>query len=265
MPVGHASDAVRASLFALAVLALASPAQADDDTAKALEGAIEDFEFGEHAAAEKKLFALLNPIKLTSAEDVILARQYLGACYFLLDQRPKSESEFAKILVLDADHKLDPEVFSPALVQFFEDVRSRTGVGLKKQPPPPPDVKDPLTTVPVRDPVVAAPATPSSGKPPFALAFVPFGIGQFSNHHPVRGTLFAVGEVGLFTAAIISYTSFQALGHTDARGAFQVDDAADQGTASTLQSVFLGTLWAGVGLAAIGIAEAVISYPGDNE
>ncbi len=243
-------------------VALAAP-----DAAAQLKSAIEDFEFGEHGVAEKKLFAILNPIQLTSAEDVILARQYLGACYFLLDQRPRAEAEFAKILVLDAEHKLDPEVFSPALVQFFEDVRQRTGVTLKKDPGAAP-IATPAPSPAADLGDVRAPAelkTDVSHKPPLGLAFVPLGVGQFNNRQPLKGTLFAVSEVGLITTALITYGMFQGLGRTNSRGDFEVTDPADQSKAEGLQSVFLGTLYAGIGIAAVGIVEALVSYPGDPE
>lgn len=249
------------------VLSGPSVAVAAPDVAGQLKSAIEDFEFGEHGVAEKKLYALLNPIQLTSAEDVILARQYLGACYFLLDQRPRAEAEFAKILVLDADHKLDPEVFSPALVQFFEDVRQRTGVTLRKDAPPPSATPSPSPS-PSSDGAVTPPVevrTDVVHKPPLGLAFVPLGVGQFNNRQPVKGTLFAVSEVGLITTALVTFGMFQGLGHTNSRGDFEVDDPADQSKAEGLQSVFLATLYAGIGIAAVGIVEAIVSYPGDPE
>lgn len=237
-------------------------AHATPDVAVELKSAIEDYEFGEHGAAEKKLFGLLNPIQLTSAEDVILARQYLGACYFLTNQRPRAEAEFAKILVLDAEHKLDPEVFSPALVQFFEDVRQRTGVALRKDPTPTPAP----TPSPGPGSVIVEPKPDLVlHKPPLGLAFVPLGVGQFNNRQPIKGTLFAVSEVALITTALVTYGMFQGLGETNPSGAFEVTDPNDQSKAEGLQSVFLATLYAGIGIAAVGIVEAIVSYPGDPE
>ncbi len=261
MSLGLAPPIVRHLLRLWIALSVPSVAVAAPDTSAQLKGAIEEFEFGEHAAAEKKLFPLLNPIQLASAEDVILARQYLGACYFLLDQRPRAEAEFAKILVLDAEHKLDPEVFSPALVQFFEDVRQRTGVTLRRADPSPPPSPSPSPSAAGPPLVLTVPPA----RPPLGLAFVPFGVGQFNNHQPVKGALFAVSEIGLVATAITTFVMFRGLGETNASGAFEVTDPADQSRAESLQSVFLATLYAGVGIAAIGIVEAVVSYPGDAD
>jgi hypothetical protein len=251
------------TIFA-ALLAVAGTTQ---DVAQQLKTAIEDFEFGDHAAAAKKLAGLLEPIRLESAEDVIVARQYLGACYYLLDQRPQAEAEFAKILALDPEHELDRQVFSPALVQFFEEVRTRTGLALRK--PQDPQKKDPpVATAP---PALTAP-TPESAqaKPPLALAFVPFGIGQFNNHHPVRGVIFSVSEAGLFGTALASFLMFQSvIGQYEENRNGQIvfpdtmkgNDDADR--ARSLQTVYLTTFYIGLGVLAAGVIEAVISYPGD--
>ncbi len=245
-----------AALLIAGLVATAAPANVE----ATLKSAIEDFEFGEHATAEKKLFGLLNPIQLPSAEDVILARQYLGACYFLLDQRPKAESEFSKILVLDPEHKLDPQVFSPALVQFFEEVRVRTGVAMKKAPE---DEKKPPPLTDATKPKIHSDLNLSPPpKPPLGLAFVPFGVGQFNNRQALKGALFLTVEGGLFATAVGSFVSFNGLGTTLPDGSFQVSPA-DKETAATLQSVYLATFYAGLGVLAIGVIEALISYPGD--
>jgi tetratricopeptide (TPR) repeat protein len=235
-----------------------------------LEAAIEDFEFGEHAAAAKKLEGVLDPLRLESAEDVILARQYLGACYFLLERRPLAEAEFAKILALDPEHKLDPEVFSPALVQYFEEVRVRTGLALRPRRAPPTETEPgpgrgppPTATPGPEDPPVRTlpvPLPPDNG--PLALRFVPFGVGQFANRHSIRGALFATAEVGLFATAGATWAMFQGLKVGDQGGRAVFADQDDANRASTLQSIYLTTFYAGLAVVAIGIVEAVLSHPG---
>jgi hypothetical protein len=277
--LGLAPPIVRHLLPLWIALSVPSVAVAAPDTSAQLKSAIEDFEFGEHAAAAAKLRTILEPPKLSSKEDLIVARQYLGACYHLLDEKEKAKAQFSLLLALDPKHKLDPEVFSPAVVAFFEQVRDEAGFSLegessgrtaaelppkKKRPPSDPDgaagdvVKK---NEPKLDVVRPAPKSP----PTAALAFVPFGVGQFNNHQPVKGALFAVSEVGLIATAITTFVMFRGLGETNASGAFEVTDAADQSRAESLQSVFLATLYAGVGIAAIGIVEAVVSYPGDAD
>jgi len=40
---------------------------------------------------------------------------------------------------------------------------------------------------------------------------VPFGIGQFNNRHPIRGTLFAASEAALFGTAVATFAMFNSL------------------------------------------------------
>lgn len=241
--------------LAATILSLALAVHAAPGAGANLRAAIDDFEFGDHAVAAQKLEKLVNPISLDSAEDIIVARQYLGACYYLLNQRPRAQGQFSMLLALDGSHKLDPEVFSPALVQFFEDVRTQTGIALKPKPkkaPPKPKT------------VVVTPPPPVGDPPPFGLAFVPFGVGQFNNQHPIRGALFAVAEVGLFATSLATGLMFQGIPKTTGpRGEAIFGSQDDADRAATLQSIWIATLWSGVGVMALGIVEALISYPGD--
>lgn len=247
-------------MSAYLLLTLALVAQAGDSPEAIFRSAIEDFEFGEHAQAAGKLRSVLEPIKLKAREDLIVARQYLGACYHLLNDRQSAKREFALLLALDPNHQLDPEVFSPALVQFFEEVRAEAGLKdgqktvLAPPPPPPPPVRTPPPP-----PQVVTPA-PADHSPVWSL--VPFGVGQFANHHPVKGTIFAVGEVGLLGAALGTFLAFEGLkiDGPDGTTAFR---AEDEDSARTLQTAYLVTFWGGVALVAIGVVEALLSYPGD--
>jgi hypothetical protein len=254
------------ALALLLGLALAGVPSAPTSVEAELRSAIDDYEFGEHAQAAKKLVRLLEPLRLTRAEDVILARQYLGACHFLLDDRTRAESEFAKTLALDPEHKLDPGVFSPAIVQFFEDVRARTGLGLRprEEPRPSPPPSPAPSPAPTPPPAVGPPAPVP---PALALAFVPFGVGQFANAQPVKGVAFAVVEVGLFVTAAAAFVTFQGLQcpptecAPDPRGAAVFRNVEEASRASTAQSVALATFYAGLGVAVFGIVDALVSRP----
>lgn len=257
-----------ASFVALSLLAAAA-----DRPEAIFKSAIEDFEFGEHYQASEKLRSILEPPKLSSREDLIVARQYLGACYHLLGDKMKAKQQFTMLLALDQKHKLDPEVFSPALVEFFEEVRREVGIEAVHEPEredPPPKREDRENrenreNKNAAEVTVEKPLPEVKSKPPIALAFIPFGVGQFSNRQPVKGAMFAVGEVGLFATAAISYAMLGGLKLDNSlcppSGLCVAED--DRGKASTLQTLYLTTFWSGVGLAAIGVIEALISYPGD--
>lgn len=244
-------------LFSLALVA-----QVEPGPEAVFRSAIEDFEFGEHAQAAAKLRSVLEPIKLQAREDLIVARQYLGACYHLLNDRQAAKKEFALLLALDPDHQLDPEVFSPALVQFFEEVRAEAGLknGQKtvlEAPPPPNRIIAPPPPPP--PPLLTAPA-PVDHSPAWSL--IPFGVGQFANHHPVRGVLFAVGEVGLLSTALGTFLAFEGL-KVEGPGGTTAFRPEDEDAARTYQTAYLVTFWGGVALMGLGVIEALLSYPGD--
>lgn len=254
------------STLIIVTLVMAAPAPE-----AVLQSAIEDFEFGEHGAAADKLSAILEPGVMESKENVIVARQYLGACYHLLGKKDQARTQFSMLLALDASHRLDPAVFSPALVKLFEKVRAETGLALKEPPPPPPppqeqvNVPPPPPSVPKVVMPVPDPYEPHSP----ALSLIPFGAGQFANQHPVRGALFAAAEVGLLATAIITFAKFESLKveRIDGLTGERIDVRflpKDVDTANQLQSVYLATFWTGIAVMAAGIVEALISYPGDD-
>ena len=102
-----------------------------------------------------------------------------------------------------------------------------------------------------------------------AISLVPFGVGQFANEHPVRGALFAVGEVGLLATALTTFLMFESLKikRVDANTGEVLSVEflpADADKARDLQTAYLVTFWTGVVVMAAGIVEALISYPGDD-
>ena len=250
---------------ALLILHLALALPATDSPEQIFKSAIEDFEFGEHAAAAGKLRSILEPVRLANPEDVIVARQYLGACYHLLDDLNGARKEFSLLLALDPDHRLDPEVFSPAVVQFYENVRAEAA----PEPPPPPAPPPPIVEPP--PPTVETEVV--TGRYPAALGLIPFGVGQFLNYHPVRGSIFAVLEVGLLAtcgATFGLYSSRRSAAIRDGHATESTDglmfnpgfedEASDL---RRLQTVAYVALWTGLAAVVAGVIEALISYPGD--
>ncbi len=95
-------------------------------------------------------------------------------------------------------------------------------------------------------------------KPPLALAFVPFGVGQFANHAPVKGTAFLVGEVAAFTTFGVTLGMFESEKLPGSGGMFQGGAFRDTSKAQGLETAYLVSFWTGVALAAAGVVDAVI-------
>lgn len=221
-----------------------------------LERAVEAYEFGEHAEVVRLLEGLLDPLQLQARADVVRARAYLGAGLVLLGRDTEARTCFSLLLALAPHHELDPATFAPKVVRTFEAVRRASGLAALGARPPPPPPKDAPPLPPPSTATLPAAAKP---EPSIAVAFVPFGVPQFVQGHPVRGTLFAVTEVGLFVAAALSFTAFEGLKQSD--GTFALEDVDN---AETLQAAYLTTFWSGVGVAALGIVDALLSHPGES-
>jgi hypothetical protein len=248
-------------------LLLAAPAAPEDRLASAVEA----FEFGEHERAVRILSALLDPIALDDRASVLRARAYLGAGQVLLGREERARETFSLLLALEPNHRLDAAVFPPQVMEVFREVRRASGLDVLQPPseetraPPPdetstpaPDAAHERTGGPPPLPRVPT-ALPPPPAPSPALALVPFGVGQFANGHPVRGAAFASAELGLFATALASFVAFEDLKARD--GTFE---ARDVGQAETLQTAYLATFWTGVGVAALGIVEALVSHPGER-
>lgn len=97
------------------------------------------------------------------------------------------------------------------------------------------------------------------GLAPLALAFVPFGVGQFANHSPVKGSLLLGGEVAAFATAGVALWRFESSKIPGSGGLFEGGRFRDPAAAASLQSVYLTAVWTGVALAAVGIVEALVN------
>jgi len=94
--------------------------------------------------------------------------------------------------------------------------------------------------------------------PPLALAFVPLGVGQYANRSPVKGTLLLAGQAGAFATFGWALSRFEAQKLPGSGGLFQGGRFEDPAAAATMQKTYLTAFWVGVGLVAVGIADALI-------
>jgi hypothetical protein len=92
-----------------------------------------------------------------------------------------------------------------------------------------------------------------------AWAFLPFGVGQFANDSPVKGTLFCVAETLAFATFAASLGAFEAdklSGPLFGGGTFR-----DPELAKKLELTYLITFWTGIALAVVGIVDAIVFRP----
>jgi hypothetical protein len=226
-------------------LVFAAPGVSADSPRDELREARNLFIYQDYLRATEQLRALLYPVvRLSAQEDVLAAREFLGASLWYLGKRDEATEQFTLMLVLEPTHSLDPFQHVPEMVEFVDALREKLvaeGAIAPKDPALPP-TETPPKTLRVRKETVH--------HQPFVTAFVPFGVGQYTNGDTGLGTVFLVSEVVTLSAAIASY--FLIL---DTR----VDDPE---RARQFTTAFWVSQGAFLGLVAGGIVEAVVSYRG---
>lgn len=195
--------------LALLILTQATdPAAIEDD----LRRARNEYAYGNYDAAIDKLHALLYPMRLSTDEQVIEARQYLALSYYLTDHLPQAKEELAKLLFLNPDYELDPFSVAPPVVELFESLRRDLKTELDQirrqrfeQKRSQKDMAGILRTVELR-----------TKERSDVASFLPFGVGQFQNGDTGWGVFFAAAEAALIAANIGAYLTALSMNHYDA-------------------------------------------------
>ncbi|NOZ85668.1 MAG: tetratricopeptide repeat protein [Deltaproteobacteria bacterium] len=167
-------------------------------------------QYGEYGDAISQLVELLYPVRLDRREDANKARELLGVCYFYVGDLDKSRYEFIELLKMDPNHHLDPLLYPPPLVEFFDSIRTEIAEELKR-------IKEErLAEERKRKKKEEARKKAAkkaekvyierhSKKNSLPLVFVPFGVGQFQNNDLTKGFAVLGGETALLALNIISY------------------------------------------------------------
>lgn len=205
-----------------------------------------NFRFQDYAAAEVLLNSLLHPdVLLKDPDEVLKAREYLGACYYWLGNEKRMEEEFTALLILAPHHRLDPFYYPADLIERLDRLRGRLAElrvihleGREGRGDEKPDCVVPKETVVRRSRWVS---------------FVPFGVGQFQNGDTVKGALFLTGEVLALGTNVGSYVAAERL-----RGADGFYSASSARTARTLRVVQYASLGVLAGLVLWGVLDATL-------
>jgi len=184
-----------------AILALAAAALPPD-----LKRARDRFEFGAWADSAAIVRQYLAAHPEPAEADALAAQQILGISEWHLGDRNQARSAFVSLLSIDPEHKLDPFLVPPAIVEFFEDVkreheptlrplRERRRV-LKEQERLAEEARRRLFA---EERARSGPATKivKVQERSYILNWMPLGAGQFQNGHRAKGTAIAAAELVL--------------------------------------------------------------------
>ena len=175
-----------------------APAAAAEDTAEfaltAYAAAVNAFKYQDFDSAIPQFRALIYPKMRLDQKREWKAREYLGAALWWQGEAKQAADEFTALLVRNPQTVLDPSVYPPKMISDFDGLRTnlvRLGVLTADQAPRPPEQRD------------LPPAEPA----PLPLMFFPFGVGQFANQEPAKGTALLVVEAALGAVSATYYVN----------------------------------------------------------
>jgi hypothetical protein len=244
------------SMFKILAVFILLSAGAPRDPSESLQEARNLFLYQDCERAVPLLEALLYPqVRLIQPEQEQQAREYLGACRWWRQDLQGADAEFTALLLKKPAAALDPFYYPPEMVSHFGALRARLqaqGV-LPGREPPPPQPTPPKPEVKVVEKVRVV------RERPLYPVFLPFGVGQFANDQPVKGALFATGEVLALAANLTSYLVIESLRGPDGYFSPQRFQEARAlrvvlyASAGTLGALYLG-----------GVVDAWLNHRGDS-
>lgn len=175
--------------------ALASPSQ-ELDRAKA------QYKSGEYQKAVDTLRPQLYPrARLTDPSELLDAHELLGVAYFYLGKQDLAYAEFLAVLKLDPNRELDPVENSADVYAFFEAIKrenQKTLELIRKQK----EIEEAKKKRPSRQITIVREYHPQETW----RNWVPFGVGQYHNGQPGKGTVFLAVQAGTLALSVGAFT-----------------------------------------------------------
>lgn len=171
-----------AIVAAAAAIAQASPAQE-------LNAARDAFAKRDYVTAYPVLNALVHPReRLARADDLVEAYAMLGSCLVELGRTDEAIPEFTHALRLQPERQLTTGFYQDPEIKVFDDTKAKIAAENKA-------IEDAKKLAALADTVARIESSQTFIEVhPYSRNFVPFGAGQFQNHMPIRGVLFAASE-----------------------------------------------------------------------
>jgi hypothetical protein len=213
MPTGPAFAAAIAALLLGATSAVARSPATDLEKGRAL-----------YAADYEAALAVLDGVTLEAGATVsqrVAALELQAFALYLLGHADEARNVWVELLGLDPKHALDPVYVSPDLITFFGRVPPPAP---EEAAPPPAPVLEKASGPP--PPPVQPPAAPPPRGCGNWLCLIPFGVGQYANGRPIKGTIFALSEAAFLGLNISLYWANKV--EIDTYGYYRDPAAADR-------------------------------------
>jgi hypothetical protein len=242
---------VRRALTSLALaLALCHGRAAQATPGQELEQARQEFRSARYADSIIVLSGLLYPqSRLADPAQLAEAHLLLGVAYFETGRLEPASRELESALFLDSTLTMDPNLFSPEAVKFFDkekeelarkarDDAERARLAHEAQ-----RLRQALANMVVLE------------KRRYFVNFIPFGAGQFQNGERGKGVFFFVSQAALGGASVSLY-AYQVVKY-GFRGRVPQDEVSG---VRTIQTIQIATGAACLGLMAWGIIDSLSHY-----
>ncbi len=215
------------------------------------------FLYGTYQKAIKLFNSLLypKPGKLRKKEHKLLAHQYLGLAYFYSGRKRLARRELTRFLFMKPNARFDPALYPPNLVNFFENIRKQNAAILKELTTTPNRKKGPpVQVIPIR-------FEKQIYRSSIFVNIIPFGVPQFLNGQPFKGSLLLTAEISSLSLNIIAYYSILSMqirhGKKQDIGRFSLNDLPLAKSWQYTQFISFGVF---SGLVLFGIIDGLIFY-----
>ncbi len=146
----------------------------------------------EHGDYKQSITILTRVVKNNLARDeneLAECYKYLGSAYFYLEDMKLADANFRQLLLLKPDFKLDPFLFPPSMVLFFDKIKNEISINKTK-------AKSAISTTQISD-------YPYQYR--LYINLLPFGLPQFANNQKLKATSILISQILALSVNIVAY------------------------------------------------------------
>jgi hypothetical protein len=211
------------------------------------------FEYGDCAGAVEAFEGIAVPGVLSDEKQLVEAYRILGVCFFQLGREGDATRSLEALLYIDPEYTLDPFRTPPPVTEHFEELKATIRRKLREieeqrrgstEPPPS------RTLLVERERLVKT--------TPFATVFLPFGLAQWANGEPLKGSFLGTAQgIALLANAGAGLTAV-AIDLSDQKlGTAPVGDIGQRQGYTVAWAISVAALAGLVGAYAYGVADAL--------
>jgi len=179
------------------------------------------FEHGDYKQSITILNKVIKENLLKDEQDLVECYKYLGAAYFYIEDLRMSDASFRQLLLINPDFKLDPFLFPPSMVLFFDKIKKEIASKTSE------DI-----------PIKRGNKSLEDGRYSLYVDLLPLGIPQYAHRQKVKGTIVLLLQVLSLGANISSYWKVNSM--IDSYGYVRDQKSADE--ANIYKTIQIGSL-----------------------